>query len=188
MNRDSPMEAVLPLNPAVLQSRLIKRLSLPEAVGLLVSLLFMIAFLRFISAGHRPFDFTVYMQAAEGNLADFYYADWLRPLFVPFSVLQLIPGYLAFSLLGLLGIWFAGRIFSGDSGLALLTYQTLYNLFMGTYLGILVGGLALFWWGSARKKWWVAGTGLVLASAKPHTGFLIALLLFLYAEIAGRIA
>jgi hypothetical protein len=176
----------LSLDTDILKKRIGRKPSLLEAAGLLVSILFLGAFAKLYTLGYQPVDYTNYVLCTRGDLTHFYYAVWFQLFLVPFGKLPPLHGYILFSLLGLAGTFFAARLFSTDSGFALLTYQTFYNLFMGTYMGILLGGLALFWWGLAQKKYWLAGIGLVIAVTKPHTGFILSLLLLLFAEISWK--
>jgi len=186
MKKKPPDTGFLSLDHILIKKRLLRKLSLLEAVGLLVSILFLAAFAKFYTLGYEPVDYTNYVRSTRGDLTHFYYAVWFQPFLVPFGKLPPIHGYILFSLFGLAGTFFAARVFSGSSGFVLLTYQTVFNLFMGTYMGILLGGLALFWWGLVHKKWWAAGFGLVIAVAKPHTGIVLSLLLLLFAEISWK--
>lgn len=61
-----------------------------------------------------------------------------------------------------------------------------YSLIYGNIAGLIVGGLALCWWGLASRKWHVAGLGIALASAKFQTGLTGTLLLPLMADITWR--
>ena len=64
----------------------------------------------------------------------------------------------------------------------MLTYGMLSSLYLGQFSGVLVGGLALLWWGLAHGRWNVAGIGLILAASKYHTGALPALILILCSD------
>jgi hypothetical protein len=61
-----------------------------------------------------------------------------------------------------------------------------YSLIYGNIMGLIVGGLALCWWGLVNKKWYIAGLGIALASAKFQTGLTGSLILLLMAEVSWR--
>jgi len=133
-----------------------------------------------------PYDYAIYIRAAQGDFLQFYYAEWSLPLFWILAKLPFTAGYLVWTGLNIVCIFLAGRVFGGKTALVLLTFQTFYVLFLGQVTGILVGGLALGWWGMAHRRWGVAGLGLLLAATKFQVGLTFGLLLWLGAEIAWR--
>lgn len=134
----------------------------------------------------EPFDYNVYIRATQGDLVDFYYADWVLPLFWLLAKLPFLAGYFIWGIVGVLSVFFAARVFGGNAALALLTYQMLYILFFGQIAGILVGGLALAWWAMAHKRWDLAGFGFLIACTKFQLGVTFGLLLWLAADITWR--
>ena len=136
--------------------------------------------------GFIPFDYSIYINTSHGDLLQYYYADWLLPLFWLWSKLPLFVGYVLWSILNVLCIFLAARVFGGRASLALLTFQLFYGLFLGQITGLLVGGLALGWWGLAHRRWYLAGFGFWLASTKFQIGLPFGLLMWLFAEISWR--
>jgi hypothetical protein len=132
----------------------------------------------------EPWDFSTYILAGEGDYSLNYYAFWIMPLF---QILARIPAPLDFilwNIANIAGVFFATRVFGGKAGTTLLTFQMLYILFLGQIIGILLGGLALLWWGMANKRWVIAGFGLILACTKFQTGVTLGLFLLVLAGIA----
>lgn len=135
-------------------------------------------------------DFRIYLEAARGNFSYqglyYYYGYWMLPVFAVLSRLPLDLAYALWSILNILGVFFAVRVFGGKAFAALASYQMFYSLIYGNIAGLIVGGLALCWWGSANRKWHVAGLGIALASAKFQTGLTGALFLLLMADITWK--
>lgn len=168
-----------------ISSRLRKRLTLFEVAGLGLGLAVCLATL----SGHRSgvgglIDFRNYLNFAQGDPSDFFYAYWLKPVFILLSQLPLSFAYFIWGIATLCGVLFAARVFGGNAALALFSYQLLYSLYYGQITGILAGGLGLLWWGMAKHRWWLAGLGLAIAGAKFQSGLLFAGLLILFAEIS----
>lgn len=139
--------------------------------------------------GFEPWDFSTYLQAGKGDLSLNYYAYWIMPLFQALARIPAPFDFIIWNLANILGIFTAARVFGGRAGTTLLTFQMLYILFLGQIIGILLGGLALFWWGLANKRWLIAGFGLILACTKFQTGVTLGAFLFLLADISpARIA
>jgi hypothetical protein len=138
------------------------------------------------SFGYIPFDYNVYIKTAHGDLLQYYYADWILPLFWLFAKLPALVGFSMWSIVNILCLLAAGRIFGGRTALALLTFQFFYSLFLGQINGLLAGGLALVWWAVAHKKWGLAGLGFWLAATKFQIGLPFGLLLWLAADTTWR--
>jgi hypothetical protein len=83
-------------------------------------------------------------------------------------------------------VFFAVRVFGGKALIAVASYQMFYNLIYGNITGLIIGGLALCWWGLVNRKWHIAGLGIALASAKFQTGLTGSLILLLTAEISWK--
>jgi hypothetical protein len=127
-------------------------------------------------------DLFTYLAAAKGDFQGFYYTYWILPLF---KVLHWIPDdvvIILWALLNLLGILFATWVFGNRPAILLTTYQLFYILFYGQILGLILGGLGLFWWGLKQKKLLYSGAGLLIASTKYHIGLPLVLFLLILSE------
>lgn len=183
----SPAIHRMTLDENVISSRLWKRLSLFEAAGLGLGLaVIFIAIWENVSDVGGLIDFRNYINFAQGDAYKFFYAYWLKPLFILLSKLPFYLAYFVWGVITLFGVLFAGRVFGANSALVLFSYQLLYSLYYGQITGVLAGGLGLLWWGMAKRRWWLAGLGLAIAGAKFQSGLLFAGLLILYAEISWK--
>lgn len=166
-------------DPAVISNRLHRRLSRGEFFGLALALAFTGIFLWLMKIGAGgPADLQVYLAGRDSPM--FYYGYWSLPLFTALNHLPLTLAYVLWSLLNLLGIWFAVRVFGGRPIYVLAGYQVLNILYYGQISGLLTGGLALLWWGLVRRKWGLAGLGLLLAVTKYQVGVMLGLILIWY--------
>jgi hypothetical protein len=134
------------------------------------------------------YDFETYMLAGSGDLRVHYYAFWILPVFRMFALLPSELSFVIWNSLNVLGVFAASRILGGDKrrALALLTYQMFYVLYYGNIIGILIGGLALLWWGLTHQRWHIAGLGLVLALTKYQLGISLGIILWLMAPISWQ--
>lgn len=132
------------------------------------------------------FDFKIYLNTAQGIFTGYYYGYWLLPIFALLAKLPLGWSYLLWSTLNILGVFFAARLFGGKAPLALLSYQMFYSLIYGSISGVVVGALALCWWGLLNRKWDIAGLGIALAGAKFQIGITGSLLLLLTADTSWK--
>jgi hypothetical protein len=62
----------------------------------------------------------------------------------------------------------------------------IYVVFYGQITGLLLGGLALAWWGLTSRKVHLAGLGLLLAATKPQFGLPLALILWALSELSWK--
>lgn len=178
---------LLSADPEIIKRRLKARVGRIEffAIGLNLAMLGIFLWVH-AQIEFEPWDFATYIAAGRADYRLNYYAFWIMPLF---QMLTLFPSPLDFILwnaANIAGVFFAARVFGGKAGTTLLTFQMLYILFFGQIIGILIGGLALSWWGIANKRWNVAGLGLILVSAKFQTGVTLGLSLLLIAQISWR--
>jgi len=172
---------------AAMDARLCARLSIWELFALALAFSAVGIFIWVEkSLGIEPYDYDVYIRTAEGDLCQFYYADWMLPIFWLWDQLPYWVGYALWAVLNILCVFFAARIFGGNGALALVTFQSFCALFSGQIIGLLVGGLALGWWGMAHRRWHLAGLGFWLASTKFQLGLSFGLLLWLFADVTWR--
>lgn len=177
---------LLTADPVSMDHRLRSRPT-PWELSALVLALSMSGVFAWIHAqsGGLPYDYDAYISAGQGNLLQHYYMDWILPLYWLFARIPMPWGYLLWSILGILCVYFAARVFGGNTVLVVLSYQMFYVLFLGQITGILIGGLALAWWAMAHKRWYVAGLGFLIAFTKVQIGAL-GLLLWLLADISWK--
>jgi len=168
------------LAPERIDARLRARLSYGELIGLALPMMMTIGLLYLDPTGKSiGRDFRAHLAATHGEFITWVYPYWFLPLY---SVLAALPFPVALALLNftnLLGIWVAGRIFNGKTAIALLSYQTLFGMYYGQTVGILVGGLALMYLAMQCKRYWLAGAALTLALIKYQTAAPLALTLWL---------
>jgi hypothetical protein len=133
-----------------------------------------------------PNDLYRYIQTASGDFHGYYYAYWILPIF---ALMARLPPYVAYAIWGainILCVFAAARVFAGRTPLALLSFQMLYVVFIGQIVGVILGGLALFWWGVNKRRWALAGLGLSIACTKYQIGVVVGLVLLLMADISWR--
>ncbi len=172
---------------SAIDARLRRRPTRAEAFALALNLAALAIFLWLdIRLDYRPFDYHVYVLTAQGNLRQFYYADWSLPFFWLWAKIPFYWGFALWSLFNIAGVFWAARVFGGRASLALLTFQMFYGLFLGQIVGLLVGALALGWWALAHRRWNLAGLGFWIASTKFQIGLPYGLLLLLMAPIDRR--
>ena len=169
---------------ASINARLSKRISFPEAITILVVLVISLFFL-FTQTGNY-WDYKIFLATAQGDFENFFYGYWILPLFTLLAFLPFELSYLLWILLSVFGVFFAARVFNGNSVLALLSYQLTFSLFNGQISGILCGLLGLFWWAIHNKKWEIAGLAMLLVAAKPQSGGVFVLLLWLFSEVEWK--
>ncbi|MEK6222703.1 MAG: DUF2029 domain-containing protein [Chloroflexota bacterium] len=171
-------------DPEIISDRLKAPLTRPELYGLAISLAVTIGITAMsYSMDGIPFDFNIYIKTLDGVFTGYYYPYWVIAFFLPFKLLPPLMSFFMWGLLNIIGIWYACRVFGGNSFFTLVSFQMLYALGHGQIIGIMILGLAFFWVMFIKGKWDLAGIGLLLASAKVQSGFIIALLLWLMAEL-----
>lgn len=169
--------------------RLWQRISLLEMFALALCFGLAGIFAWYRSQGKAlAYDFENYLLAGNGDLRFHYYAFWILPVY---QILAFLPSALSFVLwssLNILGVFAASRILGGERrwALALLTYQMFYVLYYGNITGVIVGGLALLWWGLTHHRWHLAGLGMVLALTKYQLGITFGIILLLMADISWQ--
>ncbi len=136
--------------------------------------------------GHIPYDYYNYIKTASGDFSNYYYAYWLLPIFNLFARLPLLIGYILWGTLNVYGVFFTVRIFGGRPLVMLLSFQLFYILYFGQITGLILAGLALFWWCAAHRWLDLAGLGLLIASSKYQLGVPLVLFLWLAADMTWR--
>lgn len=163
-----------------IEQHLSKKLSLHEFASIIF--VFLIFFYILLSNTSKFDDLEIYLATATGDVENYFYGYWLLPIFKMFSLLPYELSCLLWIIFSIFGVWFAARVFNGNSTLAIISYQMSFVLFLGQISGIICGLLGLFWWAIHHKKWELAGLAFLFISAKPHSGGVIVLLLWLFSE------
>lgn len=176
-------------DPDEIDQRIRRPISLFELAGLALTLVFPISVMLISSVdlgGQQAYDFQHYLNSAKGDFSFYYYAYWLIPVWEFLNLLPLWAAYTFWTIISVVCIFFASRLFGARAELVLICYQTLQVLYFGQFSGILIGGLALLWWGVTHKHWNIAGIGLIIAASKYHTGLIPAMVLLYYCDASWR--
>lgn len=178
----------IPFDAPAMDTRLRARLTLGEVFALALALGIVGIFLwqQSVVSYDPYFDYRNYLKTAQGDFSYYYYGYWLVPLFEMLAYLPLPVGYAVWCVINILGVFFAARVFGGNAVWVVLSYQLFYSLFQGQIAGVIVGGLALGWWGLAHRRWDWAGLGLLVAGTKYQLGLTGGLILLGLAEISWR--
>ena len=184
---------MLKINPDELnfdQKGLLERIKSPLSQFEFFSLALLICLILIFAYHHQvgfyqPVDFYYsFMPAGGGDYSNFFYAYWIMPILYLLEKMPFSIAYILWALLNLGGTFFAGRVLGGKPGFTLLNYQLLFVLNYGQITGIILGGLALAWWGMTSKKYHWAGLGLLIATIKPQLGLVIGLVIWLLADLS----
>lgn len=177
----------LPLTPQDINHRLRARFSLLEifALGMTICLALYFVYLAHVGS-YFPYDYMNYRNAALGDPSFYYYGYWFLPFFRILSILPISLQLFIFFALNIAGTWFAVRIFGGKAAPLLFGYQMLYGLYFGQLTGIVVGGMAVLWWGIVHRRWNIAGIGLIILLTKFQLGIVVGLAFALLANISWR--
>jgi hypothetical protein len=175
-------------DPEQMNLRLRRRISPGElfALGLAFGMVGIFVWLPTVVRFNPYFDFNNYLKTARGDFSFYYYGYWLVPVFALLGKLPLVVSYVLWCTVNILAVFFAARVLGGSAPVAVLSYQLLYSLFQGQIAGVIVGGLALCWWGLVNRKWNIAGLGIALASAKYQLGIPGSLFLLFLAEVSWK--
>lgn len=132
-------------------------------------------------------DFGIFINSVDGDTTGFYYPNWIIPLFALIRLLH-FPAlmYVIWNSLNIMGIFFAGRVFGGKIAIALLSYQMLFSLYFGQIVGVIVVGLAFYWWMLHRKQPLIAGLGAVFALVKPQMSIPVLLVMAFMSTASWR--
>jgi hypothetical protein len=115
----------------------------------------------------NPVDYEAYVNAIEGDFSGYYYPYWILALIFPFTKLPYIVGYALWAIINIFGLLYATKVFKGRIWLLILNYQFLWVLYYGQIVGIVVAGIAFYWF-HIKDRPILSGIGAVIALAKPH--------------------
>lgn len=175
------------LDAKAIDNRLYQRLTLVETFSLALCVGLVCIFAWFQSQGNAyAYDFNTYIWAGNGDLRVHYYAFWILPVFKALTAVPYTIGFIIWNMANIAGVFVALRIVGGGNKVpfALFTYQMFYTLYYGNIIGILLGGLALYWWGLTHRRWYTAGIGLVIALTKYQLGLSFGLIFLLIVDIS----
>lgn len=164
------------LKPETMDARLRARPRLPESIGVLVSLSF-IVYITIVQYQNPDVVNSIGFGTDFAILTNRYYSDfwgyngpWLVPLLQLLEHMNFALGYLIWSLLNLVGVIFGVRVFNGRALPLLFSYQLASTVFYGQVTGLVIGFLALMWWALHHERWWLAGVALLYACNKYQLG------------------
>jgi hypothetical protein len=169
------------LDPDGIEARLRAKPGRGEFAGIILAICMMIGFV-YIDRTENTLapDFRGMIATSHGDFNGGYpYPNWFLPYFALLAQMPFAVAYCLANLINLFGIWYACRVFNGNGAVALLSYQTLYIMFYGQQVGIVIGGLALMYHALLRQQHWLAGVGLTLALFKYHSAIPLALAIWL---------
>ncbi len=172
------------LRPDLMRERLRARPNRGEFFALALAVGVQLAFLQLARSGMVGIDYQGHINVADGDYSLFFFAEWAVPFYRFLALLPFEVGYGLLGILEILGVWFACRVFNGNSVIAVTGYQMLYCLYYGQIVGVVLGGLALMWWGIVQKRYWLAGVGLAVALVKFQMGTPLAICLWLTADLS----
>ncbi len=183
-----PKPVLFDLAPERMQRRVRAPLTPWEFFALLFAFGIAIAFVYIDAAFQAQSfpDYRTFMDATRGDFGGFFYGFWVLPVLHGFALLPEYVGYLLWSALNILGVWFAARVFNSSIALAVLSYQMLYVLFYGNIAGIIVGALGVLWWSLHRRRLLLAGVAFIAACTKVQLGLPLALAVLLLAPLSLR--
>ena len=156
-----------------------------ELVALTIAVAFVIGLL-IVQPRDLHSDLDNYLRTAHGDFRGYYYGYWLLPLFALLSLLPVTLVYILWSLLTIVAVFYAARVFGGATTFVIISFQLFYVLFQGQVTGVLLGALGLMWWAMAHKRWELAGAALIVAATKFQTGMTLGLLLWFFAGVSWR--
>ena len=121
----------------------------------------------------------------DDNGLDFYYMPWSLLITVP---LHFLPDHLGQAILNLVSLFFI--FFSVQTIVGKLVwwqwFLLLCNLFIVNLMftvqwdALVLGGVAIAWWGVNRNNPWLCGTGIMLAATKPTNAILPLIIVIIY--------
>ncbi|MEM5774061.1 MAG: glycosyltransferase family 87 protein, partial [Anaerolineaceae bacterium] len=150
-------------------------------------LLFTLSLFSFFFSGNWfQNDFRVYQRSIHGDFTGFYYPHYFLPVIYAIDWMPVGVRIILWSALNVFGIWYACRVFGGKWWPALFSFQMLYVLWIGQVAGIVIGSLAFLFTALEKKKVWLAGIALTIASIKPQLGFPLAFAIWLTADITWK--
>ena len=141
-------------------------------------------------APNAQLDWLVYEGAARGqhesNGLFFYYPYWALPVIELFALFGPTVGYFLWSGANVCGLWFAARVFGGDSRWVLASGFVFQIAFIGNITGLAAAAAAGTWWALHAHRPIFAGLLLPLATVKPQWGVPLAIAMLLVAPVTWR--
>lgn len=172
-------------DPDVIDERLFKKIGIWDFSAIAFSISILIGFIV-LRPNNLAYDFNIYLETASEYYENYYYAYWFNPVFELFAILPVFVSYFIWNMISIICVFLAARIFGGNSILALVSYQMCYILFQGQIMGWIIGALAFLWWGMTHRKWPLAGLCFLIAATKFQSGLVVALILWLLADITWK--
>lgn len=137
-------------------------------------------------------DFDTYRYAADGIYQNpdtghyWYYPDYIAALFIPFDLLPRDIGFIIWGLLNAAAMLWAADQMDVSPWSVLLSFHALISLYNGQIICLQTAALIALWRVLRTERWYLAGFLLLLATAKPHWGIPITLVLLWRYRPAGR--
>jgi hypothetical protein len=118
----------------------------------------------------RGIDYDVFLSAAQGDTAGWFYGQWALVFITPYAALPYNIAWAIFSLLNVVGIAYATYIFKGSQVLAMTCYAFTINVWYGQINGIYAGLIALMVVLLQREHVVAASIACFFAISKWHIG------------------
>lgn len=132
-------------------------------------------------------DYDTYLRTVNGNDSEWFYADYLLPLF---QILNFFPrnvGLIILNIFNIIGIYLATRILGGNRLLCFLSYPFFFMIYYGQVDGLIVGGIGWMAYSLQHQKNGQAALAWLLILIKIQMGIILGpALLYVYATPTQR--
>lgn len=133
-------------------------------------------------------DYDNYLRKINGNPSQWFYADYLLPLFEMLNLLPHGVGWAILNVLNVIGIYTAAQVMGGNRILCFVSYPFFFMIYYGQVDGLIVGGMGWMAYSLQRQQNWQAAFGWLLILIKIQMGIILGpALLWVYATPAQRI-